>query len=527
MPLIETCTRPSESGNSPASFSEAVAVRKARSSPKIETIDSGATKLSGGGDKAGGVDNAPGVHDWGLLAGRLFRGRRRGENQRGEQAERSPEHAVAWSVYPITNACLPIDDPGPAVAALFASAQTPSHWKIHDMERTRPRLVTATPSLLQPAPSDAIVLFDGKDISQWVSPSGGPPAWVVRDGYMESVRGSGGLRTKRSFGDVQLHVEFALPTPPQGVGQGRGNSGVFLMGKYEIQVLDSWKNHTYADGQAGAIYGQSPPLVNAARPPGDWQAFDVVFRRPRFRPDGSLRTPARLTVFHNGVLVQDNHEAWGPTRWLQYFDYDAHPDRLPLSLQDHANPVRFRNILGARARRGYAPWTSGATGSRGHAFHGGEVGALRGPLRRHRRQYDRFRAATRERPDLLAVERQATRRGDALGDRILAALGGCDDGLHTGRRRQSRSHGLLDRTQSVPDGQAPVIFQDAGAATRLSSRGLTGAGLVRAGGRQQRRARRHSVVHESLPNDSSGPANPRLMLPFSGVSIHHPSRRWS
>lgn len=229
-----------------------------------------------------------------------------------------------------------------SAASVFA--QAPSQWKIHDMSRPRPRVVSAAPSLMQPPPSDAIVLFDGTSLEQWESPRGGQAAWVIRDGYMESVRGSGGLRTKRSFGDVQLHVEFALPTPPDGVGQGRGNSGVFLMSRYEIQVLDSWKNHTYADGQAGAIYGQSPPLVNASLPPGEWQAYDVVFRRPRFRPDGELVSPARLTVFHNGVLVQDNHEAWGPTRWLQYLSYEGHPDRAPLSLQDHANPVRFRNI---------------------------------------------------------------------------------------------------------------------------------------------------------------------------------------
>ena len=230
------------------------------------------------------------------------------------------------------------------LTALSASAQTPSHWKIHDMDRPQPQEVRATPALQLPPPSDAIVLFDGDDLEHWASPGGGKPAWIVRDGYMESVRGSGGLLTKRSFGDVQLHVEFAMPDPPSGVGQGRGNSGIKLMGLYEVQVLDSYQDYTYADGQAGAIYGQSPPLVNASLPPGQWQTFDIVFRRPRFRPDGSLVTSARLTVFHNGVLVQDNHEAWGPTRWLQYFDYDGHPDRLPLSLQDHANPVRFRNI---------------------------------------------------------------------------------------------------------------------------------------------------------------------------------------
>jgi hypothetical protein len=231
-----------------------------------------------------------------------------------------------------------------ALAALAASAQTPSQWKIHDMNRPRPREVQVTPALELPPPSDAIVLFDGGDLDQWAAPNGGDPKWIVRDGYMESVSGSGGIQTKRSFGDIQLHVEFAMPDPPSGSGQGRGNSGVKLMGLYEVQVLDSYEDYTYADGQAGAVYGQSPPLVNASLPPGEWQAFDIVFRRPRFRPDGSLVSPARLTVFHNGVLVQDNHEAWGPTRWLQYFDYGGHPDRLPLALQDHANPVRFRNI---------------------------------------------------------------------------------------------------------------------------------------------------------------------------------------
>ena len=233
-----------------------------------------------------------------------------------------------------------------ALLTLAASthAQSPGKWKIHDMNRPRPDTVVAEPALLLPPPSDAIVLFDGDDLAHWESPRGGEAKWVVRDGYMESVKGSGGIRTKQSFGDVQLHVEFALPTPVEGEGQGRGNSGVFLMGLYEIQVLDSWENYTYADGQAGALYGQSPPLVNAARRPGEWQTYDIVFRRPRFTPDHQLIEPARLTVFHNGVVVQDAVEAMGPTRWLQYRDYGGHPDRAPLSLQDHSNPVRFRNI---------------------------------------------------------------------------------------------------------------------------------------------------------------------------------------
>ena len=155
---------------------------------------------------------------------------------------------------------------------------------------------------------------------------------------------SGYLFSADKFGDVQLHVEWATPVPASGHGQGRGNSGVFLMGLYEVQVLDSYENDTYADGQAAAIYGQYPPLVNACLPPGEWQSYDVVFRRPRFHEDGTVAKPARITVFHNGILVQDDVELWGPTAWLQHRPYERHPDKLPISLQDHGNPVRYRNI---------------------------------------------------------------------------------------------------------------------------------------------------------------------------------------
>jgi hypothetical protein len=150
--------------------------------------------------------------------------------------------------------------------------------------------------------------------------------------------------TKRGFGDVQLHVEWATPTRVQGNGQGRGNSGVIIMGKYEVQVLDSYGNQTYADGQAAALYGQYPPLVNASRGPGEWQTYDIVFRRPRFAKNGKVSSPARVTVLHNGVLVQDAETLWGPTQWLQHGTYASHPDSLPLVLQDHDNPVRYRNI---------------------------------------------------------------------------------------------------------------------------------------------------------------------------------------
>jgi hypothetical protein len=237
---------------------------------------------------------------------------------------------------------------GAALVALVgisnSSAQTPGRWKAHDMDRPRPAKVTSSLALPVPAPSDAIVLFDGSDVSKWRSQEGGPARWIVKDGYMESVRGSGYVYTRDSFGDVQLHVEWAAPVPAEGSGQGRGNSGVFLMGLYEVQVLDSDTNITYTDGQASAIYGQYPPLVNASRAAGEWQSYDIVFRRPRFVPDGTLVKPARITVLHNGVLVQDNVEIWGGTSWLQYKPYESNADKLPLALQDHGNPVRYRNI---------------------------------------------------------------------------------------------------------------------------------------------------------------------------------------
>ncbi len=212
------------------------------------------------------------------------------------------------------------------------------------MSRPRPAKVVSRMQLPVPPPSDAVVLFDGNDLSQWRAAGGGEAQWIVKDGNMEAVAGGGPIYTRRGFGDIQLHVEWAAPTPARGRGQGRGNSGVFLMGKYEIQVLDSYENVTYADGQAGALYGQYPPLVNAGRPAGEWQAYDIIFRRPRFKPDGGVLRPARVTVLHNGILAQDNSEVWGPTSWLQHLPYESHPDRLPLSLQDHGNPVLYRNI---------------------------------------------------------------------------------------------------------------------------------------------------------------------------------------
>jgi hypothetical protein len=197
-----------------------------------------------------------------------------------------------------------------------------------------------------PPPSDAVVLFDGTSLAQWRTNDStrGPAKWKVTGGYMEVVAGAGSIATVRGFGDAQLHVEWQTPTPPKGESQERGNSGVFLMERYEVQVLDSYKNVTYPDGQAGAIYGQFPPLVNASRPPGEWQTYDIIFHAPRFDALGKLLSPARMTVFHNNVLVQDNMTLLGPTSNQRRAPYEAHLDKLPITLQDHGNPVRYRNI---------------------------------------------------------------------------------------------------------------------------------------------------------------------------------------
>ena len=229
-----------------------------------------------------------------------------------------------------------------------ALAQVDANWKIHDRSRPLPPVVdpgtASTPDVPGRAPSDAVVLFDGKDLSKWAHKDGSPAKWKVANGYAEVVAKTGYIYTRQAFGDCQLHVEFAEPLPARGEDQGRGNSGVFLMGLYEIQVLDSYQNKTYADGQASAVYAQFPPQVNASRPPGQWQTYDIIFHGPRFDKDGKVLRPARVTVLHNGVLVQDNVELSGPTGHHVRPPYQPTPDKLPLSLQDHGNPVHFRNI---------------------------------------------------------------------------------------------------------------------------------------------------------------------------------------
>src|SRR5688572_15750152 len=219
-------------------------------------------------------------------------------------------------------------------------------WKVHDIDRPRPKVITPGAQLGMP-PSDAIVLFDGKDLLKWLmSKRGGavvPAAWIVKDGYMEAPHNAGSIFTKEKFGDIQLHIEWAAPAEVDGTSQWRGNSGVLLMNRYEIQVLDSWNNPTYADGQAGAIYGQWPPLVNAARKPGEWQSYDIVFEAPKFEGE-KLVKPAYLTVFLNGVLLHHRKELMGPTVHRQLAKYVAHATEDALVLQDHQSPVRYRNI---------------------------------------------------------------------------------------------------------------------------------------------------------------------------------------
>ena len=222
-------------------------------------------------------------------------------------------------------------------------------WPMHSTDRPQPRIVRPAPAAAPVAPpADAVVLFDGRSLDNWrtadTTNANLPARWNVRNGYMEVARGTGSIRTVQEFGDAQLHVEWMAPVPARGTSQNRGNSGVFLMSTYEVQVLDSYENVTYPDGQAGAIYGQYPPLVNASRAPGEWQTFDIFFRAPRFDARGQVTSPARMTVIHNGVLVQDNVELLGPTSNQRRAPYEAHADRMPILLQDHGHPVRFRNI---------------------------------------------------------------------------------------------------------------------------------------------------------------------------------------
>jgi hypothetical protein len=254
-----------------------------------------------------------------------------------------------------------------ALAAVLALAQQPQSkpgdlgftdtpmlpnlpWHVHDPARPHPKVITPGSAPGAP-PSDAVVLFDGKDLSRWQQEGRGADRgkmvdaqWQVGVGYFEVVGGTGSLLTREKFGDCQLHVEWSSPAVIKGTSQGRGNSGVLIMSRYEIQVLDAWNNPTYADGQAGAIYGQWPPLANPARPPGEWNTYDILFEAPRFEGD-KLVKPAYVTVLYNGVMVHHHKELMGPMVYRQVAHYTPHAPEEPLMLQDHnGDKVRYRNI---------------------------------------------------------------------------------------------------------------------------------------------------------------------------------------
>ena len=244
-------------------------------------------------------------------------------------------------------------DPKPAHPIGYQNTpmQPNGKWHVHDGLRPQPKVVTpgtaSTPELPGKAPSDAVVLFDGTNLDKWKAGNGKPSGWTLADGAMsvpkQGTENGGDIISKDEFGDCQLHVEWSEPTPPKGDSQGRGNSGVFMMGRYEMQVLDCYNNPTYADGATGSVYGQYPPLVNPVRPPGEWQTYDIIWTAPRFK-DGKLESPAFVTTFVNGVIVQNHTELWGDTPHQKVGKYTPHGEKGPIKLQDHGAPVRFRNI---------------------------------------------------------------------------------------------------------------------------------------------------------------------------------------
>jgi hypothetical protein len=250
--------------------------------------------------------------------------------------------AAAWSVLALAGAATRAtaqERPGFKDTPMLPGGK----WHVHDSDRPEPKVVTPGATAAS-APSDAIMLFDGKSLAAW-RPEKKP--WTLRDGAVTVPiveGGAGALITRESFGDVQLHLEFRSPNPPEKSSQDRGNSGVWFMQRYEVQILDGYHNPTYADGGVGAVYGFKPALVNASRRPGEWQSYDIVFERPRFGADGKLVRPAYVTALLNGVLVQNHQAMLGATMWRHVAQYEAHADAAPLQLQDHNSPVSFRNI---------------------------------------------------------------------------------------------------------------------------------------------------------------------------------------
>ncbi len=351
------------------------------------------------------------------------------------------------------------------MAGLYGDTPDALHaWAVHDMNRPAPKKITVEPGR---PPSDAIVLFDGSSLDNWESVKGEPTQWRLADGALESVKGAGYIRTKESFGDCQLHIEWAAPANVEGQGQGRGNSGVFLMGSYEIQVLDSYetevlpdgsnKNPNYADGQAGSVYGENPPLVNACRKPGEWQTYDIVFHQPIWEGE-SLKRPGSITLFHNGVLVQDHWEMEGMTTHCRRRPLAPHPTKLPLQLQDHGNPVRFRNIWLREIPSRYANTTHG-----GPAANEADVMALRrataAKLYAQANPADPNKAAALSRMlEVLSYEKTDARLKEvvALGGAYLAELGGLDSQKLEGRKGEiigvRNACNVLIRNKVLPEG---------------------------------------------------------------------------
>ena len=227
---------------------------------------------------------------------------------------------------------------------LMFNAVLSQEVKPKDTEVWQPEPEVVRPGDESKPPSDAIVLFGGEDMSRWQHKYGEPVKWEVQDGALTVVKKTGAIITKQNFGDCQFHIEWRTPTIITGDGQKRGNSGIFFADRYEVQILDSYKNETYVNGQAAAIYKQHIPLVNASRPPGEWQSYDIIYIAPRFTDEGELESPAYMTVFHNGVLVHYHAELLGGTANKGQPNYEAHPVKQPISIQDHGDPVSFRNI---------------------------------------------------------------------------------------------------------------------------------------------------------------------------------------
>jgi len=225
-----------------------------------------------------------------------------------------------------------------AQATLFSQITDPKATEVWEPE---PRKVT--PGLNHMPPSDAIILFNGSNMDEWTDLKGNPSPWQITEGFLTVVPKKGDIKTKKVFGDCQIHIEWRAPSLVKGEGQGRGNSGIFLQEKYELQVLDSYDNRTYSNGQAASIYKQSMPLVNVMNKPGEWQVYDIIYKAPRFNKDGILVSPPTITVLHNGVLVQNNTEIKGSTEYIGLPGFKAH-EKGSLRLQDHGDLVSFRNI---------------------------------------------------------------------------------------------------------------------------------------------------------------------------------------